>query len=298
MAQPVAIGDFLLWYEQALQAAQVAAIAPTELEWLLERLAGLDRLTLRLLQQNSAREDLVLNCPLAQLDALWVKRVQQRTPVQYLVGSVTWRQFQLQVSPAVLIPRPETELLIDWVERQTRQNPALQKGHWADLGTGSGAIALGLATTLPTAQIHAVDCSAAALAIARQNAVLNQLGDRVQWHQGHWLEPLVAAGLQLTGLVSNPPYIPKAELALLQPEVHDHEPHLALDGGVDGLDCIRYLIQQAPKILHPGGLWLIEMMAGQGEAVADLLSVSGDYTNIQIETDLAGLDRFAIATRR
>ena len=175
--------------------------------------------------------------------------------------------------------------------------PGATRGHWADLGTGSGAIALGLAEALPQAHIHAVDTSPAAIAIAQRNAERYFMGDRVQFHQGSWLEPLGPGRGQLAGIVSNPPYIPSAIVPTLQPEVVQHEPSLALDGGPDGLDCIRHLAQSAPAYLEPGGLWVVEMMAGQGEAIAALLADLGTYRDIRIERDLAGHDRFAIARR-
>ncbi len=143
--------------------------------------------------------------------------------------------------------------------------------HWADLGTGSGAIALGLATAFPQAQIHAVDVSPAALAIAHRNAETYGLGDRIHGHLGRWFEPLAHLAGQLSGMVSNPPYIPNADVPHLQPEVARHEPHLALDGGSDGLDCVQILIDAAPNYLVSGGLWLVELMQGQATTVAQRL---------------------------
>jgi release factor glutamine methyltransferase len=124
------------------------------------------------------------------------------------------------------------------------------------------------------------------------------LSDRVQFFQGFWFQPLEAMENQLRGMVSNPPYIPKGMLSGLQPEVAWHEPHLALDGGEDGLDCIRHLVATAPIYLKSGGIWLIEMMAGQSEQVMELLEKQGDYDRIQVHADLAGIDRFILAYRR
>jgi release factor glutamine methyltransferase len=216
--------------------------------------------------------------------------------VQYLVERSPWRQFELRVTPAVLIPRPETELLIDLAIAAAP--PALQQGHWADLGTGSGAIAIGLATAFPQATIHAVDQSSEALAIAQDNAQRCERLDHIRFYQGSWFEPLHDLRGQLNGLVSNPPYIPTALLDTLQPEVVRHEPQMALDGGEDGLDCIRHLIHHAPDYLQPNGLWLVEMMAGQAEAVSALLEAQGGYKQISIHSDLAGIERFALAYRR
>lgn len=217
--------------------------------------------------------------------------------MQYLAQSAPWRQFSLQVSPAVLIPRPETELLIDLAVQAATSfdRTAFDRtaGIWADLGTGSGAIAIGLAAALPQATIHAVDVSAEALAIAQANATALHF-DRIQFHHGRWFEPLAPWQGQIDAIVSNPPYIPTAMLADLQPEVRLHEPHLALDGGADGLAAIWHLAIEAPKYLRSNGLWLIEMMAGQAESVRELLNQHG-YERIEIHPDLAGIDRFALA---
>lgn len=286
--------DLWQWYQQARETAQSQSIPMTEVDWLLRELAGLDALTLRL-GSFQHQPQLSLQISLADLYQRWQQRVEQRVPVQYLVGLTPWRQFTLQVSPAVLIPRPETEGLIDLALAAVAAHPVLASGPWADLGTGSGAIALGLAVALPQANLHAIDASPAALAVAQENAIANGLGDRIQFYQGSWFTPLEALRGQLRGMVSNPPYIPSHLVLELQPEVVRHEPHTALDGGPDGLDCIRHLVQTAPDYLCPGGLWLIEMMAGQGKAVAQLLQAQGCYREIQIHSDLAGLDRYAIA---
>lgn len=288
------------WRQQAQIQARAADIPSSEVDWLLQA-AGVDRLTLRL-GITEADRSLVLACSLDDLEAQWQQRVQQRMPVQYLAGWAPWRHFSLAVTPAVLIPRPETELMIDLaiaaVQSAAWNSVHLQSEHWVDLGTGSGAIAIGLADAFPQAQIHAVDRSEAALQIAAQNAEQTGLADRIQFYAGSWFEPLQHLQGQLSGMVSNPPYIPTAILAELQPEVANHEPHLALDGGVDGLDCIRQLVHQAPDYLRSGGIWLIEMMAGQAADVAALLAAEGCYDPIQVHPDLAGIDRFVLAYRR
>lgn len=295
--------DLWQWRRQAQQQANAADIPIAEVDWLVQAMTGLDRLTLRL-ESFKDRAEIPLDRSLSDLEHLWQQRLADRVPVQYLVGTAPWRTFTLAVSPAVLIPRPETELLIDLAVLAVQQGqaglepglkPGLEQGHWADLGTGSGAIAIGLAAALPQVQVHAVDRSPEALAIAQKNAQQENWGDRIQFYQGSWFAPLSHLRGSLSGMVSNPPYIPSALIADLQPEVTRHEPHLALDGGTDGLDCIRHLVNTAPDYLISGGIWLIEMMAGQAEAVVDLLEASGNYQEIQIHADLAGIDRFALA---
>ena len=287
------------WRQEARKSAASAGVPTAEVDWLLVEVAGLDPLALRL-ESFKERVQIELRYPLPVLSQLWHRRLHERSPVQYLAGVTPWRHFSLTVSPAVLIPRPETEYLIDLVVEAVKNSPTpnLGSGHWADLGTGSGAIALGLADAFKAATIHAVDCSAAALAIAQQNAQQLGLRERIQFYQGSWWEPLDALKGQFSGMVSNPPYIPSSLLQQLQPEVRDHEPHLALDGGSDGLDFIRHLIETSPDYLRPGGAWLIEMMAGQSDTVAQLLHRQGSYSQIQIFSDLAGIDRFALAYRR
>lgn len=279
--------------------AHAAGIDSQEVDWLLRAISDVDSLTLRLGLSTRAGVDLKLS--LADLDQRWQQRLQQRVPVQYLVGETPWRQFSLKVSPAVLIPRPETELIIDLAVDAVERSPqrdALATGIWVDMGTGSGAIALGLADAFPQAQILAVDQSIDALAIAQENIQRYSLTDRITLCHGSWFQPLAAYRGKLSAVVSNPPYIPSGVLPTLQTEVIDHEPTTALDGGPDGLDDLRILATQAPDYLIAGGLWLAEMMAGQGQAVTDLLTQVGDYQDLQVIEDLAGRDRFTLAFRR
>lgn len=281
---------------QVGRAAVSTVNLPVELDWLLQEAAGVDRLSLRLgtLRHQPAVDSLLT---LAELNQVWQRRLREQIPVQYLLGQAPWRDVVLTVSPAVLIPRPETELLIDLAASAVQSSPYPDyplQNIWADLGTGSGAIAIGLARTLPAAVVHAVDRSSSALAIAQQNIQKLDLSGRIHCYQGSWLEPLGFLQGQLSGIVANPPYIPTAMIAQLQPEVADHEPHLALDGGSDGLDCIRTIIATAPQYLQAGGVLLLEMMAGQAAAVRELLHQQGSYGPIQIHPDLAGIERFAL----
>lgn len=289
------------WWQTAQQQAIAAEVPLYELEWLLDALCGLDRLSLRL-GSFQHQPTVALPLPLTALDERWQQRWRDRVPVQYLAGTVTWRDLSLLVSPAVLIPRPETEQVIDEIAAIAQSSPLLSEGIWLDLGTGSGAIAIGLATVLPQATIYAVDISAEALAIAQQNAQRCQVSDRIHFYQGSWFEALPNDLQQtsgwLSGMVSNPPYIPTADLTTLQPEVQQHEPLLALDGGRDGLACIRHLAINAPKYLKPGGFWLTEMMAGQADAVCAILQQTEQYREIQTRCDLSQLERFVRAIRR
>ncbi|MGF1568936.1 MAG: peptide chain release factor N(5)-glutamine methyltransferase [Nodosilinea sp.] len=299
-AQPWASGaDLWMWRQTARHQAALADVDAYELDWFLQAVSDLDPLALKL-ETFRQRPQIPLRFSLADLEQRWQRRRAERVPVQYLVGLTPWRNFQLQVSPAVLIPRPETELIIDLAMAavaQSKQHEQFSTGIWVDLGTGSGAIALGLAQAFPQAQVIAVDVSPAALEVAKTNAAVHGLAKQISFRQGSWFEPLEDCIGQLSAIVSNPPYIPSATLPTLAPEVINHEPHPALDGGPDGLDAIRTLATQAPHYLQPGGLWLIEIMAGQGAAVQDILTDQGNYQNIQTHPDLAGLDRFIQALR-
>lgn len=288
------------WRQAALQAAIATDVPPAEVDWLLQEVAGLDRLALRL-ESFKNWSQIQLKLPLTDLDHLWQRRLHDRLPAQYIVGVTSWRKFEITVSPAVLIPRPETECLIDLAVEAaflSEINPPLQLGHWVDLGTGSGAIALGLADVFGAATIHAVDYSQQALLIAQANAQKAGFAERIHFYQGSWWEPLEYLKGQFSGMVSNPPYIPTSTIPTLQPEVVNHEPHLALDGGADGLDSIRHLIETSPSYLRTGGVWLIEMMAGQAPKVQEMLHNKSAYCNIQIHADLAGIERFALAYKK
>lgn len=281
-----------IWRNKALKEAIAAQISPLEVDWLLRSIAGLDSLSLRL-GTFQERSKIPLTLSWRDFQHLWKQRVEEQIPVQYLVGMTHWRNFSLKVTPDVLIPRPETEFLIDLAIEMS----ALKEGIWVDLGTGSGAIALGLADSLTNAQIYAIDKSSAALKIAAENAVNLGLSERIEFCQGSWWESIAHLEGKVSGMVSNPPYIPTKMIPELQIEVVKHEPHLALDGGKDGLESVRYLVESAPKYLISGGIWLIEFMTGQGEEIRELLTENGNYYDIKIINDLAGLDRYAAAYR-
>ena len=281
------------WRQQAIADLEQAQLSPKEVDIFLQAVTDLDTLSLRL-QSFREREKIPLSYSWSEITKRWQKRLQSRVPLQYLLESVVWRNFTLKVSPGVLIPRPETELLIDIVGETVRGDDG---GIWVDLGTGSGAIAIGLASILTKAEIYAIDYSQTALAIAKENIIKTGFADRIILKQGSWWTPLEKWKGQISGMLSNPPYIPSAEILDLQIEVREHEPRLALDGGEDGLTALRYLVATAPDYLRSGGLWLVEMRAGQGEKVAQMLENQGNYRQIQIINDLAGFDRFVLAER-
>ncbi|WP_013325167.1 peptide chain release factor N(5)-glutamine methyltransferase [Gloeothece verrucosa] len=299
MGETVSGKQLSQWQNWAKKESIASKISPNEVDWLLQEVAELTHLELRL-ETFKNRSKIPLKQSLSELTDLWQQRLTCRLPVQYLVGVTPWRKFKIKVSPDVLIPRPETEYIIDIVLKAIPESPLfdIASGNWVDLGTGSGAIALGLADILTNATIYAVDRSRGALDIAEDNAIEWGFAERIHFKQGFWWTPLEFLRGQVNGMVSNPPYIPTELIATLDPEVAYHEPHIALDGGEGGLESIRYLIESSPPYLRSGGIWLIEMMAGQAEQVAQLLACQGSYQNIQIFPDFAGIERFALAYRR
>ncbi len=231
----------------------------------------------------------------AQVDA-YREHVRQRLrgrPLQYITGRADFRNLNLAVDPAVLIPRPETEILVEVALEYLRGHEAPQV---LDVGCGSGAIALALAQECPAAWVKATDLSAVALDRARANARELELQGRVQFCCGDLLEFFRPSG-QFHLIASNPPYVRRGDLEGLEPQVRDHEPRLALDGGEDGLDFYRRLAVLAAPFLAPQGLLVLEVGAGQADEVAGLLQQSGAYAPAQIRPDLAGIPRVVSATR-
>ncbi|MCP9851156.1 peptide chain release factor N(5)-glutamine methyltransferase [Cyanobium sp. Morenito 9A2] len=283
--------ELLAWRRRLLAGGGGAA----ELDWLLDLAGGLPWVALQRLWLEPKRE-VTLVRSLQELEAIWHRHCQSATPLQYLVGICPWRDLELQVAPGVLIPRQETELLVDLALGRL---PALSPGPvcWADLGTGSGALAVALAAALPQgSQGYAVDCSPEALAQAGTNLERAGVASSVALRLGSWWEPLKPLSGQLDLVVSNPPYIPTALLAQLEPVVREHEPHLALDGGADGLESLRTVVAGAAQALAPGGWLLLEHHHDQGPAVADLLVVAG-LEEASTELDLEGHGRFSCARR-
>lgn len=211
-------------------------------------------------------------------------------PMQYIVGETEFYGLPLKVTPAVLIPRPETELLVETVAERLGKQDQL---HIADVGTGSGAIAIALAHLLPLAKVTAVDLSTDALALAQTNASTNRLSDRIVFLQSDLLQA-IPAGISFDCIVSNPPYIPSGDAPTLHPQVRDHEPALALFSGLDGLDIYRRLVPQAHALLTPGGLLALEIGFGQRDAIAGLL---GGWNELEFLPDLQQIPRVALARR-
>jgi release factor glutamine methyltransferase len=216
-----------------------------------------------------------------------VKRRSKHEPAAYIIGSQPFLGLEILVNRSVLIPRPETELLAETAIKIIRNYPLPPTPYsLADIGTGSGCIAVALAKSLPLAEVYALDTSSEALKVARKNAEQYKVDNRCHFVKGNLLEPLKE---KVDLIVSNPPYIPSGEISKLQPEVKDWEPKQALDGGKDGLDYIRKLLKESPKYLKPNGRLVMEFGFGQAAEIEKLAAAS--FGKSETIKDYAGIER-------
>jgi release factor glutamine methyltransferase len=291
MAHTLAAPELLRWRRQQLMAGG----EESQLDWLLDLEGGVSWQALQKLRLDPECH-VSLAQPLERLALLWQKHLSSDEPLQYLVGRCPWRDLELEVAPGVLIPRQETELMLELARRLLGADAQQRSTPWADLGTGSGCLALALARAWPQSRGWAVDCSSEALSIASRNINRYDQGDRVELLQGSWWEPLRPWFGRLELVVSNPPYIPTAVWRTLEPQVRNFEPALALDGGGDGLDAIRVIAAGAAEGLTPGGWLLLEHHHDQSVPVLQVLAAAG-LENLQAHPDLEGVQRFASGRR-
>jgi len=236
---------------------------------------------------------------------LLLQRRLRREPLAYITGVREFWSLEFRVTPDVLIPRPETELVIETALRLAAQSTIYAPQSpipnpqsplcMLDVGTGSGCIAIALAKELPTAELWAVDISQTALAVARVNAQRHGVEQRIQFQQGDLFSPVRANGQYFDLIVSNPPYITRFDCAALQPEVCEWEPQTALDGGEDGLDFYRRLVAESPTYLRPGGWLIMELGAGQSPQVLHLIQARGNFQASYSVQDYAGIERVVVA---
>jgi release factor glutamine methyltransferase len=297
---PPTIGGALSWSFEVLKAAGVDD-AEREAQWLLAERLGCSVGTLR------ARRESPLEAADWAVFQEWVERRATREPIQYILGTQEFLGLEFRVTSDVLIPRLDTEVLVEVAAAHLRALAAKEADvggaprpphakdsslRVADIGTGSGAIAIGVAHLVPAAEVVAVDVSPAALAIARLNAERLGVADRVEFRQGDLLAPL--AGERFAAILSNPPYIPAADMPGLDPEVREFEPHLALTSGGDGLEFYRRLAAGAPGLLEPGGLLAVEVGIGQAKAVTALFKAAGLAVTTHFDT--GGIERVVCGT--
>jgi release factor glutamine methyltransferase len=257
-----------------------------QIELLLAHVLKVPRLKLYLDFERTLTED-----HLEAVRAL-VKRRGEREPLQYIVGTTSFCGIELAVNSSVLIPRPETELLVEqaWKFLASRGN---RSSAVLDFATGSGCIAVAVAAKFPAAQVHAIDISKAALEVARANAEQNKVD--VRFYEGASITA-VELPQHFNLILSNPPYIPREEISTLQPEVRDHEPRQALDGGTDGLDFFRMIANEAVGRLLPDARLILELGEGQADAVSALMTSAG-WVVESVLPDYSGCPRILIAQR-
>jgi release factor glutamine methyltransferase len=292
--QAMSIGDLARQGALMLLRAGIEQ-AGRETDWLLEHALRRTPLDLR---ANDAQ--LVDGEGLRRAEALLSRRA-NREPLQYLLGTQEFCGMDFEVDHSVLIPRPETELLVEAAVLCADRRPvAGRRPVIADVGTGSGCIAVSLARRLPLAVLYATDRSAEALRVAGRNAERHGVAGQVAFLEGDLLAPLRARGLSVRVdlVVSNPPYIAEREWEALQPEVRLFEPRLALAGGEDGLAIYRRLVREAADRLNTAGWLLMEVGQGQAESVRALVAETGCYGAVDVRLDQAGIDRVVCAQKQ
>ncbi len=262
-----------------------------QIELLLEHVLELPRLELYLNFERPVTEketEVLREC---------VRRRGSREPLQHIIGTTSFCGLEIKAGPEALVPRPETELLAElaW-KRLWKLNEASEADSPTvlEIGVGTGCISLAIAANTPRGRVTGVDCSAEALALARENTAAHNLQNRVSLLESDGFSGL-PDGMEFDLIVSNPPYIPSAEIETLAPEVRDHDPRTALDGGEDGLDLFRALAEHGAIWLRPTGAMMLEFGDGQAAALTEIFSNCGWIVD-GIERDLSGRERFIIVS--
>jgi len=282
----ISVKEFLVWKKKQLSKGgdhQSFAL-------LLDCIGGISTVDLNLLNINH-EGNLNLKKNPDFLESVWEEHLLKSHPIQYLCGIAFWRNLKLKVTDKVLIPRPETELVVDIVSKIFDYKS--KKLFFAELGTGSGAISIALALEYPLSNGIATDIDQDALKVASENYINASKESNLRFYCGHWWNPLESFKGKLDLVISNPPYIPKHTYEKLPKEVKNFEPKIALLGGEDGLKHISEIIQKAPLFLKEKGWLILENHYDQGEKVKQLL-LKNKFTSIEIMNDLSGIGRFTI----
>ncbi|MEK7772808.1 MAG: peptide chain release factor N(5)-glutamine methyltransferase [Deltaproteobacteria bacterium] len=288
------VGEALSWAVERLSRRSIPDPV-NETEYLLTHILDFKRHELFL---NSRR---ALSPEESRRFEAFIERRMKREPAQYITGEVEFLGLKLKVTPATLIPRPETELVVkEAVKAASAFMRDKKKALIIDLCTGSGCIAVAIAKEFPQALVRAADISGTALKVAEENALKNGVGERVNFLKGDLFAPFKESGLDVKAdiILSNPPYVAKADFERLAPEVKDHEPTGALYAGADGLDFYRRIIKESPDYLSPGGFLVMELGWGQSESVKGLAAENGSYEDIEIKKDYSGVERIFLARRK
>ncbi len=271
-------------YQRGVSILEGGAVANANNEafWLLEAGLGISRLTVY-----SDPEARVEPEDWARIESMFRRRA-SREPLQYIVGTQTFRGREFLVNPSVLIPRPETESIIEEVLASRFSTDCC---HMVDMGTGSGCLAVSLALDCPGATILATDCSAPALRVARENARRHGVAGRIRFFRGECLDPLHAFTGTISVIVSNPPYVPEDQFDLLPRDVREFEPRVALHGGSNGLALYDRLLEESSSLLHQGGLLIMEMGINQSGAIRQKVRHGNAFIVRTIRCDQAGIER-------
>lgn len=264
-----------------------------DFDWLLDMAAGVSWAKLQSIIVNP-ENFISLDISTEELEVIWESHLKDQTPLQYLVSKSPWRDVELEVSAEALIPRQETEFLIDLALKKVIN---VDCGRWADLGTGSGPIAISLAKSLPNWHGHAADISYEALELAKRNLKSIVPDANVKFSLGDWWEPLKRWWGSFDLVLSNPPYIPSDLIEELEPVVKNHEPLIALDGGEDGMNASRKIILGSLNGLAKGGWLILEHHYDQSEKITSVMKNIG-MDEVSFEKDLSGIKRYAICRRK
>ncbi len=282
----ISVKEFLFWKKTQLSKGG----DHESFSLLLDSIGGISTSDLNSLNINP-EGNLYLKKNLEFLESVWEDHLLNSSPIQYLCGITFWRDLKLKVTNKVLIPRSETELIVDIVIKIFGKKS--QKLLFAELGTGSGAVSIALALTYPLWDGIATDIDEDVLEIATKNYLNSSQQSNLKFYCGHWWNPLDSFKGKIDLAISNPPYIPKDTYEKLPKEVKNFEPKIALLGGEDGLKHIREIIQKAPFFLKEKGWLILENHFDQGEKVKQLL-LKNNFTSIEIVNDLSGIGRFTI----
>ena len=282
----IPVEEFLFWKKkQLLKGGDQQSLAI-----LIDCLAGISTVDQNLLKINPDG-NIYLKKNLDFLESVWDDHLLKSYPIQYLCGITFWRNLKLKVSNKVLIPRPESELIVDIVYKIFGNKS--KNLFFAELGTGSGAISIALALAYPSWVGIATDIDQDVLEIASENYITSSRQSNLRFYCGHWWTPLESFKGKLDLAISNPPYIPQDTYEKLPKEVKNFEPKIALLGGEDGLTHIKEIIEKAPLFLKEKGWLILENHFDQGEKVKQLL-LKNKFTTIEIVNDLSGIGRFTI----
>ena len=282
----IPVKEFLFWKKKQLSKGG----NHQSLIFLLDSIGGLSQEDLNLLRIHK-EGSINLKKNLDHLETVWDKHINSSTPIQYLCGMTFWRDLKLKVTDKVLIPRSETELLIDIVFKLCGEKS--NKLFFAELGTGSGAISIALSLAYPLWEGAATDIDQDALEVAKKNYINSSQQKNLRFYCGNWWTPLESFKGKIDLAISNPPYIPKDTYEKLPKEVKNFEPKIALLGGEDGLKHIKEIIQEAPLFLKENGWLILENHFDQGKKVKQLL-IENKFTSVEILNDLSGVGRFTI----